>query len=146
MLSLLAYVHVMSLALWFGGLFGYVVIVWPVILRAGAPVLPRSLLASIATRTALWIYLAMASALLSGFSYWYLGAAAIPRGAAAVYFSVLLALVANNMFGSLRSWPAIMLAPDAMAWSAWRAFYGRMAISMVLGLSCFSAGVLWISR
>lgn len=134
--TLAGYVHAMSLALWFGGLFGYVMIVWPQILRAAAPDLPRALLVSIGTRTAPWIYLAMASALGSFLLFWAL--TDIPLRAALPYLLVLLGLIANNVYGSLRAWPTIMMAPDAEASAAWSAFFLRMAISMVVGLGLLS--------
>lgn len=136
--ALAGYVHAMSMALWFGGLFGYVMIVWPEILRGAAPELPRSLLVSIGTRTAPWIYLAMVSALGSFFVFWAVTDIIIPVWAALLYLIVLLGLIANNLYGSFASWPTIMMAPEAVAWSAWKRFFLRMAISMVLGLSQLS--------
>ena len=52
------YVHLVSLALWLGGLFGYVAIVWPAIMSEADGAFPRAILARIAMRTGPWIYLA----------------------------------------------------------------------------------------
>ena len=136
--ALAGYVHAMSLALWFGGLFGYVMIVWPQILRAAEPDLPRALLVSIGTRTAPWIYLAMASALGSFLLFWAITDIALPTWAAILYLLVLLGLIANNLYGSFRAWPTIMVAPDTAAHAAWGSFYLRMATSMVVGLTALS--------
>ena len=68
------YVHVISLSLWFGGLFGYVIVVWPAIMSEADGGFLRALLARIAMRTAPWIYLAMASALLSFVAIWVMDA------------------------------------------------------------------------
>ncbi len=141
--QLLLYVHTMSLALWFGGLFGYVLIVWPAIAAVEAPAFPRTLYATIGTRTAPWIYLAMGGTIGSFLLYWVLGyfngAALIPL----LYLAVLVALVANNVVGSTRTWPMIMLAPDDKARTIWGGFRVRMAVSLALGLSCLSLTILY---
>ena len=54
-LAVLIYVHLLSLTLWFGGLFGYVAIVWPAILSEADGAFPRDLLVRITVRTAPWI-------------------------------------------------------------------------------------------
>lgn len=143
LLSLIGYTHAMSLALWFAGLFGYVVIVWPAILKVHDPALPRDVLVQIGTMTAPWIYLAMASVLGSFLLYWALSDV-IPTVAGVIYLIVLLGLVGNNIYGSLRAWPTIMMAPDAVAWAAWKAFYLRMFVSMVIGLSALSLTIFVI--
>jgi len=139
MIELLAgYIHAMSLALWFGGLFVYVMIVWPQVLRTSDTDLPRTLLVGIGARTAPWIYLAMFSALASFLIFWLSTEKDLPIWAGGIYFMVLLALIANNLYGSFFSWPAIMMAPDRVAQSAWENFYIRMATSMVVGLTALS--------
>ena len=145
MIKLLAgYIHAMSLALWFGGLFGYVTIVWPELLRAHAPDLPRGILAGIGSRTAPWIYLAMVSGFLSLVVYWAVSDPTFSGWAWGLYFAVLLGLIANNLYGSFRAWPTIMLAPDEIARAAWRSFYLRMALSLVPGAVALSLTLLVI--
>lgn len=138
----LSYLHLMSLALWFGGLFAYVAIVWPSAFRLSAPDFPRATLATIGTRSAPWIYLAMVSALASYLVYWLGGFADIPSGAAIGYLIVLLLLIANNVYGSLVTWPRIMLSTGAQVRRVWRVFHARMAISLVVGLGMLSVGML----
>lgn len=140
LLSLIGYVHAMSLALWFCGLFGYVMIVWPSIFKVHAPALPRDILVQIGTATAPWIYLAMVCALGSFLLYWALSDD-IPATLGLIYLVVLLLLIANNLYGSFRAWPTIMMAPDQEARAAWKAFYIRMFVSMVVGLSALSVTI-----
>src|ERR1700750_605118 len=87
--AVLIYAHVISLSLWFGGLFGYVVIVWPAMTSDVDGAFPRALLARIAMRTAPWIYLAMATALLTLAGIWITDAVAAERAWMVVYSLVL---------------------------------------------------------
>ena len=135
--ALLGYTHAMSLALWFGGLFGYAVIVWPAIMKVNAPNLPRGVLVQIGVTTAPWIYLAMVAALGSYLGYWFL-VDTIPTSAGVAYLILIVLLIANNCWGSLKSWPAIMMAPDDQAMRAWKNFYFRMFTSLVFGLAALS--------
>lgn len=110
-LAVLTYLHVVALSLWFGGLFGYVFIVWPAIMSEAGDEFPRALLVGIAVRTAPWIYMAMATALLSLAAIWLMGG-----GAGAVWMAgycvLLIALVANNVYGTIVVWPRMMFAPE----------------------------------
>ncbi len=115
LLKTLIYLHVMSLTLWFGGLFGYVVIVWPAIMSDADGGFPRAILARIGMRSAPWIYLAMAAALLSLSGIWVMGGVASPRPWLAGYSLLLAALVANNLYGTVVAWPRIMLLPQRSA-------------------------------
>ena len=138
----LEYLHIISLALWFGGLFGYVLIVWPSIFATENPTFPRQLLTSISVRTAPWIYMAMVSALLSLLLYLALGQSKITMPWKFGYFCALLLLIANNVYGSIVAWPRIMLSPDNSAIRSWRFFYLRMILSLILGLSLLSLAVI----
>ena len=141
-LAALIYLHLLSLTLWFGGLFGYVAIVWPAILREAGGSFPRDLLVGIAVRTAPWIYLGMSSALLSFLGIWLLGG--VPASAVwmAGYGMLLAALVANNVYGTLVAWPRIMFSPETIAMQEWFWFRVRMTISLVLGLGLHGVAVL----
>jgi len=138
----LIYVHVISLSLWFGGLFGYVVIVWPAIMSDAGGAFPRAILARIAMRTAPWIYLGMSSALLSLGGIWAMDGVAAWRPWMVGYSLLLTALVANNVYGTVVSWPRIMLLPQRSAGREWFWFRVRMSVSLVVGLALFSAAII----
>lgn len=138
--EIIVYLHIMSLALWFGALFGYLVIVWPAAMDVADGAFPRNLLVRIGMLTAPWIYLAMFTALATLGSYWFLGyGSGTPI---LLYLAVLSALVANNVYGSLSAWPRIMISPDGAARKAWFWFRVRMGLSLVAGLSLLSIGVI----
>src|SRR5438128_12207605 len=109
--EVLIYAHLISLTLWFGGLFGYVVIVWPAITSDANGAFPRALLGRIAMRTAPWIYLGMSTALLSLVGLWVMDGVAAQRSWMVGYSLVLTVLVANNVYGTAVAWPRIMLLP-----------------------------------
>jgi uncharacterized membrane protein len=140
-LAALIYFHLLSLTLWFGGLFGYVAIVWPAILTEAGGAFPRDLLVGIAVRTAPWIYLGMSSALLSFLGIWMMGGPA-PAVWMAGYGMLLTALVANNVYGTLVAWPRIMFAPERIARREWFWFRVRMTVSLVVGLGLYSLAVI----
>lgn len=140
-LTVATYLHVVALSLWFGGLFGYVVIVWPAIASDAGEKFPRDLLVGIAVRTARWIYLAMATALLSLAATVVMGGGPRPAVWTAGYGSLLLALVANNVYGSLVAWPRMMFAPEPVARKEWRSFRVRMAISLAVGLALHASAI-----
>lgn len=144
LVDVLLYSHVVSQALWVGGLFGYVLIVWPAILRDADGAFPRALLAQIAMRTAPWIYLAMGSALVSFLLLWAMRALAVPLGYLLVYGAVLTVLVANNVYGTVTAWPRIMLLPRAQAVAEWSWFRVRMATALALGLTTFSSAIVYL--
>jgi hypothetical protein len=134
-LAALIYLHLFSLTLWFGGLFGYVAIVWPAILSEADGAFPRDLLVRIAVRTAPWIYLGMSCAVSSFLGIWVMGAVAAPAVWMAAYGLLLAALVANNVYGTLVAWPRIMFAPEKVARREWFWFRLRMTVSLVVGLA-----------
>jgi uncharacterized membrane protein len=137
----LAYLHILALSLWFGGLFGYVVIVWPAIMSEAGDAFPRALLVRVAVGTAPWIYMGMATAVLSLAGFWALGGG--PRVAWMVGYSVLLtALVANNVYGTKVAWPRIMFSPERPARTEWHWFRLRMTISLGVGLVLHGAAIL----
>ena len=139
----LIYTHVFSLSLWFGGLFGYVMIVWPAIMVHADGEFPRALLARIGMRTAPWIYLAMASALLSFVTTWAAGAVNVNATWMLGYGLVLAGLVSNNVYGTLVAWPRIMLLPKRSAGQEWFWFRVRMSVSLVVGLALYSVAVVY---
>jgi hypothetical protein len=141
-LAALVYVHLLALTLWFGGLFGYVAIVWPVILRQADGALPRDLLVGIAVRTAPWIYLGMSSAVLSFLGIWAMGQGPAAAVWMAGYGVLLAGLVANNVYGTLVAWPRIMFAPERVARREWFWFRVRMTVSLVVGLGLHGAAVI----
>ena len=141
--TVVVWLHVMSLALWFGGLFAYVVIVWPVLLRDNSTGFPRETLVSIGVRTAPWIYAAMSGALTTFGIHWWLGGYRDwPGWSPWTYALLLLLLVGNNVYGSLAAWPRIMFATDDAARSCWDAFYSRAAMALLLGLAMLSVSVV----
>ena len=140
--ALLIYLHVISLSLWFGGLFGYVVIVWPAIMGDADGRFPRGILASIAMRTAPWIYLAMAAALLSLVGIFAVGGVEADRPWLIVYTLLLAVLVGNNVYGTVVAWPRIMLLPQPSAGKAWFWFRVRMGVSLAVGLLLYSAAII----
>ncbi len=140
----LLYAHVVSQALWVGGLFGYVLIVWPAIVHDADGAFPRALLAQIAMRTGPWIYLAMGSALASFLILWAMRALTVPVGALVVYGAVLTLLAANNVYGTVTAWPRIMLLPRTQAIAEWSWFRVRMGVALVLGLASFSAAIVYL--
>jgi uncharacterized membrane protein len=143
-IGVLIYLHVISLSLWFGGLFGYVVIVWPALMSEADSDFPRALLARIGMRTGPWIYLGMTTALLTLAALW-IGDGVGTRTPWLVGYSVLLvALVANNVYGSTVTWPRMMLLPRTIARQEWFWFRVRMSVSLVVGLALYSAAIMAI--
>ena len=138
----LIYLHVISLSLWFGGLFGYVVIVWPALMSDADGAFPRAILARIAMRTAPWIYLAMSTALLSLAGIWVMDGVATRAPWMAGYSVLLSALVANNVYGTVVAWPRIMLLPRSIATQEWFWFRVRMSVSLLVGLGLYSAAII----
>ena len=146
----LIYVHILSLSLWFGGLFGYVAVVWPAILVEADGTFPRALLARIGMRTAPWIYLGMSAAALSLAGIWVMDDAgartpwlAWARTPWLVAYTLLLtALVANNVYGSVVAWPRIMLLPQRLVRREWFWFRVRMSVSLVVGLLLYSVAII----
>jgi hypothetical protein len=140
-ISVLIYLHVISLSLWFGGLFAYVVIIWPALMIDAAGEFPRAILARIAIRTAPWIYLGMSVALMSLAAIWILDESA--RSPWLLGYSLLLiALVANNVYGSVVAWPRIMLQPQRVAAREWFWLRVRMSVALVMGLALYSAVII----
>jgi hypothetical protein len=133
-LAALGYVHLLSLTLWFGGLFGYVAVVWPAIEIEADGAFPRDLLVRIAVRTAPWIYLGMSSAVLSFLGIWATGTVPAATVWMAAYGVLLAGLVANNVYGTLVAWPRIMFSPERVARRTWLVFRVRMTVSLVVGL------------
>jgi uncharacterized membrane protein len=140
--AVLIYLHVISLSLWFGGLFGYVVIVWPALMTEADGEFPRSILARIGMRTAPWIYLGMSPALLTLAAALTVDGAVAPTPWMVAYSLVLAALVANNVYGSAVAWPRIMLLPRTIARREWFWFRVRMSVSLVVGLALYSAAII----
>jgi uncharacterized membrane protein len=140
-LVVVVYLHVLALSLWFGGLFGYVFIVWPAIMSDAGDGFPRALLARIAMRTAPWIYLAMATALLTLAAIWMMDGET-PVAWVAGYGVLLIALMANNVYGTRVAWPRIMLLPRSVAGHEWYWFRVRMSISLVVGLALHGAAII----
>jgi uncharacterized membrane protein len=140
-LAVLTYLHVLALSLWFGGLFGYVFIVWPAIMSEAGEEFPRDLLVGIAVRTAPWIYMAMATALLSLAAIWVMGGGGGTFWMAG-YSVLLIALVANNVYGTRVAWPRMMFAPERAARKEWYWFRLRMTISLVVGLALHAVAII----
>jgi uncharacterized membrane protein len=141
-LGALVYVHLVSMALWFGGLFGYLVVVWPAIMSEANGEFPRALLAKIGMRTAIWIYLAMALALLSVAALSMIDAVYF-RGPLMLGYALLLGgLVLNNVYGSAVAWPRIMLLPETSARQEWFWFRARMSVALVVGLTLYSVVII----
>ena len=136
--------NVVSQALWVGGLFGYVLIVWPAIVRDADGAFPRALLAQIAMRTAPWIYLAMGSTLASFLLLWAMQALTVPTGGLILYGTTMGLLVANNVYGTVTAWPRIMMLPQTQARQEWYRFRLRMAAALVLGLATYSAAIVYL--
>lgn len=136
------YFHVLSLALWIGGLFGYVMVVWPSVIQVNQPVFPRQLLSSIAMRTAPWIYLAMGCVLVTSIAYVFVKFDSYATHYKILYLLALVLLISNNIYGSIVAWPRIMLSPDKAARESWRWFYFRMASSLVGGLLLLSLAIV----
>ena len=141
-IQLLICLHLISLGLWMGGLFGYLVIVWPAIIGEANGRFPRSLLAVIAMRTAPWIYAAMGCAVLTFATVWLSGALLVQRFWIASYGLLLTALVGNNVYGTVAAWPRMMLLPFAGARQEWFWFRVRMGASLGIGLALYTAAVI----
>ena len=141
-IALLVYLHVISLSLWFGGLFAYLVIVWPALMIDADGEFPRAILARIAMRTAPWIYLGMSTALVSLAAIWIIDGAAARTPWMVGYSLLLTALVANNLYGSAVAWPRIMLLPRTIARREWFWFRVRMSVSLIVGLALYSAALI----
>lgn len=141
-IDVLIYLHVISLSLWFGGLFGYVLIVWPALMSEADGEFPRAILARIGMRTAPWIYLGMSTALVTFATIWIVHGVAARTLWMAVYSLLLVALVANNVYGSAVAWPRIMLLPRSIARREWFWFRVRMSVSLVVGLALYSVAVV----
>ena len=130
----LLFLHVTALSLWCGWLFSYVAVVWPAILRDSDGRFPRALLCAIGVRTAPWISLAMATAIMTLAGLWFAGAAPLRHPGAALYATALVALVANNVYGSIVAWPRMMLLPRMSAAREWFWFRLRMTVALALVL------------
>lgn len=141
-IAALDYVHVLSLSLWFGGLFAYVAIVWPAVMSEADGTFPRAMLARIGMRTGPWIYLGMSAAVLSLAGIWLMDDVAAETPWLVVYALLLAALVANNVYGSVVAWPRLMLLPQRLVRREWFWFRVRMAVSLVVGLALFSVAVI----
>jgi len=140
-LAALVYLHLLSLTLWFGGLFGYVAIVWPAIMREADGAFPRTILVMIAVRTAPWIYLGMSTALVTLLGIGLMNSVAAVQWLVG-YGLLLIVLVANNVYGTMVAWPRIMFAPEKAARREWFWFRVRMTASLVVGLGLYSAAVI----
>ena len=127
--------HVFSITFWFGGLFAYVLLVWPAVFADAGASFPRALLCRIAMRTGPLIYLAMAGAMASGLLLAMTGAPLFTKTGYFMYLGLLSLPMLNNVYGSVASWPAIMMRPERTARRAWRAFHLRMTASLVLGIA-----------
>ena len=136
---ILLYIHLTALALWMGGLLGYLMIVWPAIMSDATARFPRALLASIAIRTAPWIYSAMLVALLT-FAAALFGGLEVKPPLAAGYGLILAGLIGNNVYGSVVAWPRMMLLPLEIAGREWLWFRVRMSAALVVGLALYCAG------
>ena len=141
-IDVLIYLHVISLSLWFGGLFGYVLIVWPALMSEADGEFPRAILARIGMRTAPWIYLGMSTALVTFATIWIVNGVAARTLWMAVYSLLLVALVANKVYGSAVACPRIMLLPRSIARREWFWFRVRMSVSLVVGLALYSVAVV----
>jgi uncharacterized membrane protein len=141
-IAVLVYLHVISLSLWFGGLFAYLVIVWPALMIDTDGEFPRAILARIAVRTASWIYLGMSTALVSLAAIWIIDGAAARTPWMVGYSLLLMALVANNVYGSVVAWPRIMLQPQRVAAREWFWLRVRMRVALVVGLTLYSAAII----
>ena len=143
LVNVVIYLHVMSLALWFGGLFAYVAMVWPALTGESVSGFPRAMLVAIGVRTAPWIYLAMSSALVTfGAHCWLGGLDDYPLWLGGFYGLVLVALIGNNVYGSLVGWPRVMFAPEPVARRCWAAMVRRAVVAVVLGLGLLSVSVV----
>ena len=140
--AVLVYLHVISLSLWFGGLFGYLVIVWPAVMSDADGEFPRAILARIGMRTAPWIYLGMSTALLTLAAVWIVDGVAARTSWMVGYSLLLVALVANNVYGSTVAWPRMMLLPRTIARQEWFWFRVRMSVALVVGLALYSAAII----
>jgi len=145
MYELILMVHVVSGALWVGALFMNVLIVWPAAYRwAAGTGFPRSIISLVGMKSAPWLYLGMAGLALSGLALAALdGAAASGLGvwlwvkiAAATY------MIANNVHGTIVTWPKVMLSPETRAWSVWRIYHARAALALLVGILAMAAPYL----
>jgi hypothetical protein len=141
-MSAVIYLHIISLALWFGGLFGYLMMVWPAIMSQANGPFPRELLVTIAMRTAPWIYVCMVSAVASFLLIWLMGGVAVRTPWMVVYGLLLTGLVANNIYGTYVAWPRIMFLPESSVGREWLWFRVRMSVSLAVGLALYSAAVI----
>ena len=139
--QVLMYAHLTALALWLGGLFGYVVIVWPAILSDATGRFPRALLAGIAMRTAPWIYSAMGLALLTFAAIGLTGSIGVPHSWIAAYGLLLITLIGNNLYGTIVAWPRMMLLPTKIAGQVWFWFRMRMIVALVVGLALYCVAI-----
>ena len=116
---------------------------WPAVLSEAGDAFPRDMLVRIAGGTAPWIYMGMTTAVLSLAAIWAMGGG--PGATWMAGYSVLLiALVANNVYGTKVAWPRIMFAPERVARTAWHWFRVRMAISLAVGLALHAWAIIAI--
>jgi hypothetical protein len=141
LIQVLTYAHLTALGLWLGGLFGYVVIVWPAIMTDASGRFPRALLAGIAIRTAPWIYSAMILALLTYAAMWLTGNINAGLPWILAYGLMLAALLGNNVYGSIVAWPRMMLLAFDGAGRVWFWFRVRMWAALVVGLALYSMAI-----
>jgi hypothetical protein len=142
-IQVLTYTHVTALSLWMGGLFGYAVIVWPAIMSDASGRFPRALLATIAVRTAPWIYAAMVTALLTFAAISLIDTVPVQRFVSLMYGLLLIALIGNNVYGTVVAWPRMMLLPFEIARREWFWFRVRMGMALVVGIGLYSAAVYY---
>jgi hypothetical protein len=59
-----------------------------------------------------------------------------------VYGLLLIALVGNNVYGTIVAWPRIMLLPLRSAGREWFWLRVRMSVSLAVGLAMYSVAII----
>jgi uncharacterized membrane protein len=138
LVTLLVHFHIIALSLWFGGLFCYLLMVWPAIVTRETKLFPRQIIAAIGTRTFPWIYFAMIVALLSFLAVWGMGALPFDHFTMGVYGFFLVGLFLNNLYGTVVAWPQLMLESETAAYVKWKWYKIRMSLSFIVGITLHS--------
>lgn len=140
--EILIHLHIVALSLWFGGLFCYLLIVWPAIMSLETELFPRTLIAEIGIRTCPWIYFAMIVALLSFLTVWGMGALPFDHFTMGIYAVFLVGLFFNNSYGTIVAWPKLMLESETAVCTEWKWYRIRMSLSFIVGITLHSLVVL----
>ena len=136
-------VHIISSTLWVGSVFMNAFIVWPTLRNLQRDEsFPLDFLAMEGKRIAPWLYMSATMTLLSGailialeppenyMELWLLSAKGV----------VFASMIANTIYGTLVTWPALQFSTGAESWQLWRGYIIRAYITFGCGIAAIGIG------